>query len=85
MRVTLRGTACQGGVCLRPARWWPGESLRRWWDSPGAWHTLARAADRGALGGSKPDDGGRSRHNLHSVRGGNLVGLGRYAGSPTRS
>ena len=51
----------------------------------GTWPMLARAAAWTALGGTRLDAGGIPQHNLHSVRGGNLVGPARYAASPTRS
>ena len=49
------------------------------WDASGAWHTRARAPDRVAFGGTRPEDGRLPRHNLHSVRGANFVGPGWYA------
>ena len=83
--ATLKKPTPERGGGLRLAWSWPGESVGRLGDAPGVWHTLARTADRAALGGTRPDEGGLTRYNLHSVRGGNLVGPGRYAVCPTRS
>ena len=81
----LPRAAWQGAVCLACALWWPvrisGAVVRRF----RAMHTLVLAVDQAVPGGHRPDDGGVTQHNLHSVRGATLVGPGRYAGSPTRS
>ena len=81
----LPRAAWQGVVRLASAPWWlvriSGAVVRRF---RGVAHSRPGRRPDGSWG-HRPDDGGLTRHNLQSVRGANLVGPGRYAGSPTRS